>query len=174
MRDPWIYKEDTFEVDESMVLNGRFIPEKIPDVVTGHFYCNYHPLIDLQGSPRTIVGTFNCSETGIISLKGAPLSVGAFFDCSRNKLTSLQYAPVVTMKNSTRYSNNIFNLDVEGKFIKSKDYDRSIQEGQDYWLALLDFVIKNNLNERGIYGWPDDYNKETLIKSVPVINKFNL
>ena len=117
----WKYN-GTFEVTEDMITNGKF-NQPMPDIVTEHFYCNYHKLIDLQGGPKHVKGTFNCTETDITSLKGAPLTVGGFFDCYRNKLTSLEHCPILTMtlRNPIRHGNNIFNLDIEGKFVKSED-----------------------------------------------------
>ena len=57
-KDLWIYKGG-FEVDSSMIKDGRFIEGKIPDEVTGNFDCSYNQLTSLEGGPEKVGEGFN-------------------------------------------------------------------------------------------------------------------
>ena len=180
MKHPWIYESDSgaFEVTPDMVSNGRFIPEKIPDVINGHFYCNYVDLIDLVGSPRRVNGTFNCNGTGIISLEGAPDFVKFHFDCRDNNLRNLINTPL-TSKEYTKlpanFSENKYDICIEHHFVNSDEYRTFLKEGKkDYWFALLEYTIKHNISTYQISGLPKYYITKTLIKSIKGTMKFNL
>ena len=67
--------------------------EGAPKVVGGNFNCTYTQITSLQGAPEQVGGDFNCSGTKIISLEGAPERVGGEFNCSGTKIISLEGAP---------------------------------------------------------------------------------
>jgi len=179
MKEPWIFEDDSgaFEVDESMISNGRFIPEKIPDIINGHFYCNYVNLIDLVGSPRRVNGTFNCNETGITSLEGAPEYVMFHFECSDNNLRTLKHTPLTSKEYTRRPANftkNKYDVSMESNFVNSDEYRAFLEKGTDYWIAFIEYIIKYDLNINLASGIPKEYKTESMINSIKGKNKFNL
>lgn len=121
MKKKWIYKGD-FKVDESMVLDGKFIKDEIPDIIHGNLSCMYLNLKSLEGSPIIVKGDFNCSHNKLRNLKGCSLVVENSFICSYNKITSLIGSPYIINGNFYCEWNRLINFDgITKKIIKDFD-----------------------------------------------------
>jgi len=84
--------EGDFKATSFMIKDGRFIPDRIPEEITGDFNCANLGLISLEGGPLEVHGTYYCHQNDLTDLKGAPEESG-FFHCSYNKLTTLEGGP---------------------------------------------------------------------------------
>jgi len=173
-QDQWIYDGD-FEVTDNMVSNGRLIKDKIPDVVTGNFDCNYNQLINLEGCPKKVGGHFNCNRNQLTSLEGSPEQVAGSFNCDKNKLTTLEGAPVKVGGNFDSRNNDV-SLDIEEEFIESGSYKDNYGETSQYgyWKDLLNYMLKENIPLEEVEGWPEGFLNDNLKKSAKGTLKYKL
>jgi len=204
-----IYNGD-FEVDYSMVKDGKFIKNVIPKKINGNFTFKYHVSIEtLEGGPTEVTGDYNCSDLALknlegaplkidknfncsfnllASLKGAPKDVGGDFKCKHNQLTSLEGAPLKVNKDFNCGFNELTSLEgapkkvggfiyssknsnyleVESVFIEKNCYKNN------YWLDLLNFIIKEKIDPDDVKGWPVEFLNNNMINSIKNINKFKL
>lgn len=147
----WIFDGD-FQVTEDMILNGAFIKEKIPNEVTGNFYC---------------------SDLGLTSLEGCPSKIGIDFFVSHNQLTSLEGSPSI-IKGCFFCNDNLVDLKIEHRFIMSGAFSLRLNYDSSYWLDLLNYMLEKNIELNKVLGWPKEFLTPEIISSIKGINKFNL
>jgi len=177
--------EGNFKVYSSMVENGRFKEGVIPKIikgdfnctnnklislengpvkVSGDFICHHNELTNLEGCPKEINGDFTCKDNQLTSLKGGPMKVNGDFSCHSNQLTSLEHCPKEI--NGSLFCDN--NIKIEKHFINSGSYK------DNYWIDLLDYMIKQHIDFEEYRGWPEGFLNNNLKTSVKSLNKFKL
>jgi len=150
-----------FNCDFNKLTNLKYLP-----LIGESISCEGNQLTSLEGCPSKINGDLYCNNNQLTSLKGGPDYIDGNFVCVNNKLKSLEFCPSIEFDYDYTFDSY---LKTELKYIQSKHINVD-----NYWLGLLQYMIKKDKPLDKIKGWPEGFLSDNLVSSAKGINKFKL